>query len=361
MDFVAFDFETANSRADSACQLAAVRIRNGQIVAERSWLIRPPRLYFSPRNIAIHGIRPEQVADAATMEQVWPEFLELADGEVLVAHNARFDIGVLVASLAAYDVACPHLEFSCTRAIARRAWPGRSGYGLKPLGSWLGVDFRHHDALEDSRCCAQIALAAARVSEAQDFPDLERRLRLTRGRTSLGQISGPRIIGGNRAPARSRYLSSDPPGWMAGQAAAGPLVEAAQAAVQQAPPSVFEHRRSPSRGQLDPHAVLTAAAGSQPLAGKRIVCLGSLRGLSAIETGQLLEALGATWQQQISADTDYVVACSGMLIEEANRIIASETESCAPPSSLPAQPTIRLLSERQFLALLPGGKAAVRW
>lgn len=361
MDFVAFDFETANSRADSACQLAAVRIRNGQIVAERSWLIRPPRLYFSPRNIAIHGIRPEQVADAATMEQVWPEFLELADGEVLVAHNARFDIGVLVASLAAYDVACPHLEFSCTRAIARRAWPGRSGYGLKPLGSWLGVDFRHHDALEDSRCCAQIALAAARVSEAQDFPDLERRLRLTRGRTSLGQISGPRIIGGNRAPARSRYLSSDPPGWMAGQAAAGPLVEAAQAAVQQAPPSVFEHRRSPSRGQLDPHAVLTAAAGSQPLAGKRIVCLGSLRGLSAIETGQLLEALGATWQQQISADTDYVVACSGMLIEEANRIIASETESCAPPSPLPAQPTIRLLSERQFLALLPGGKAAVRW
>ncbi len=136
MDFVAIDFETANSRADSACQLAAVRVERGEIVDHRKWMIKPKRNYFAPRNISIHGIRPEHVTGAPNMEQLWPEFQQFIDGHVLVAHNAAFDIGVLVASLASHDIACPFLEFSCTRAIARRAWPGRSRYGLKPLGTW---------------------------------------------------------------------------------------------------------------------------------------------------------------------------------------------------------------------------------
>lgn len=387
MDFVAFDFETANSRADSACQLAAVRVHSGQIVAERCWLIRPPRPYFSRRNIAIHGIRPEHVAQAASMEQVWPELLELVDGQLLVAHNAGFDIGVLVASLAAFDVACPHIEFSCTRAIARRTWPGRSGYGLKPLGNWLGVDFRHHDALEDSRCCAQIALAAAAATQAQDFRDLEKRLRLTRGRYALGRISGPRTVGGRPPASAGRpqlapTASHSPPALEASTAWTASTAEASVLSAVRTEPAVFEHRRSPSRGQIDPCAVLEAAAGSQPLAGKRIVCLGNLRGLSAPETERLLKALGANWQVQIAADTDYVIACGGVLIEEANQVIASHRRSDTAEPRITAEsidnaepsvttkpsigghsatPSIRLLSERQFLALLPGGKAAVRW
>ncbi len=195
MDFVAIDFETANSRADSACQLAAVRVERGEIVDHRKWMIKPKRNYFAPRNISIHGIRPEHVTGAPNMEQLWPEFQQFIDGHVLVAHNAAFDIGVLVASLASHDIACPFLEFSCTRAIARRAWPGRSRYGLKPLGTWLGIQFQHHDALEDAMCCARIALAAAKTVSAESFVHFEKELRLSRGKYSLGRISGPRAIG----------------------------------------------------------------------------------------------------------------------------------------------------------------------
>lgn len=360
MDFVAFDFETANSRADSACQLAAVKVRAGEMVAERSWMIRPASSYFSRRNIAIHGIRPEQVVDAPTMEQVWPELVEFVEDALLVAHNASFDMGVLVASLAAFEVACPHIEFSCTRAIARRAWPGRSGYGLKPLGNWLGVDFRHHDALEDSRCCAHIALAAARTVEAQDFADMEKRLRLSRGRYSLGRVSGPRTISGRSAvPMRTTQWTSDGTASPASAGAASGVADQAmhtQPSVRTPMPTAMPtmaRSRMPSRGQIDPNAVLEAAAGSQPLASKRIVCLGNLRGLSQCETQQLIETLGATCQTQIGADTDYVIACGGLLLDEAQQVISG-----ASPQETP---TIRLLSERQFLALLPGGKASVRW
>ncbi|MGN6546422.1 MAG: exonuclease domain-containing protein [Aureliella sp.] len=369
MDFVAFDFETANSRSDSACQLAAVRIRAGEKVAERSWMIRPPNAYFSRRNIAVHGIRPEDVVDAPTMDRVWPEFVEFIEGNILVAHNAGFDMRVLVASLAAFDIACPHTEFSCTRAIARRAWPGQSRYGLKPLGNWLGIEFRHHDALEDSRCCAEIALAAARTVEADSFSELEKRLRLSRGRYSLGRVSGPRTLSGRaRLPMRMHAIADAraaapalPTAAVAATAlpATGPSTAVPSAngfgAVPSAVPAPFSRTpgRMPSRGQIDPSAVLQAAAGSRPLASKRIVCLGTLRGLSQSETQQLIERLGAVCQAQIGADTDYVIACGGLLLDEAQQVITdSQPQETA---------TIRLLSERQFLALLPGGKAAVRW
>ncbi len=45
--------------------------------------------------------------------------------------------------------------------IVRRAWPERyeqSGYGLKNVARDLGIDFQHHDALEDARAAAEVVL-----------------------------------------------------------------------------------------------------------------------------------------------------------------------------------------------------------
>ena len=349
MDFVALDFETANSRADSACQLALVVVRGNEIVDEHCWLVRPPRLYFSPRNISIHGIRADHVERAPTMQQLWSQLYPLLDGQILVAHNAGFDIGVLVASLAAYDIACPTLEFSCTRAIARRAWPGRSRYGLKPLGTWLGIDFKHHDALEDARCCAQIALSAAGATTYENFAEFEKAMRLSRGRYCLGQVRNPRQIGGRSfvPPTRSLLgqVNTQQP-----QAVSKPAPK-----MTRVDPPVeiqFSRARVPARGGIDPVTIIEAAAGSAPLAKKRIVCLGTLRGLTVDDTQKLIQALGGQCQTSIGPDTDYVVACGGMMLAEAKEMLVQDPEPT---------PVIRVLSERQFLSLLPGGKTAVRW
>lgn len=356
MDFVALDFETANSRSDSACQLALVVVRDSEIVDEHCWLIRPPRLYFSPRNISIHGIRPDHVARAPTMQQLWPQLEPLLDGQVLVAHNAGFDIGVLVASLAAFDIACPMLEFSCTRAIARRAWPGRSRYGLKPLGTWLGIDFKHHDALEDSRCCAHIALAAAGATAYATFAEFEQALRLSRGRYCLGQVRNPRQIGGRSFVPPARSLLGQGSENQSSTPAPKPRVDAQGASPQFARASEveiqFSRVRTTGRGGLDPMTIIEAAGGSQPLANKRIVCLGTLRGLTAEDTQKLIRALGGDCQPNITAETDYVIACGGVMLADAKEMLIQEPE----PSSV-----IRVLSERQFLSLLPAGKTAVRW
>ncbi len=181
MDFTAIDFETANSGRHSACQLAAVKVRGGQIVDQQCWLIRPRPFYFSPMNIQIHGIAPEQVADQPEFGQCWSIISRHLSEECLIAHNAPFDIGVLLACLRFHELPVPELAFSCTRLVARHTWAGRPGYGLKPLANWLGVSFRHHDALEDSVACAKILLAAAESSGAGSMEELEQTLCLRRG------------------------------------------------------------------------------------------------------------------------------------------------------------------------------------
>lgn len=78
MNFVAFDFETANAKRNSACSLALTVVQNNQIVDELYSLINP-KTNFDYRNIAIHGIKPQMVADSPDFSELWPHisFLRL--------------------------------------------------------------------------------------------------------------------------------------------------------------------------------------------------------------------------------------------------------------------------------------------
>ena len=186
MDFTAIDFETANEQRDSACQLGAVVVRGGDIVRRHCWLIRPRPMRFSRTHIAIHGITPELVREEPDFGELWESIRQVVSGQVLVAHNARFDIGVLQACMSRYGLAALDLEFSCTRAVGHYAWPGQPGYGLKAIASRLGISFQHHDALEDALACAKILLAAADEHAVTSLDELEKQLRITRGCGSLG-------------------------------------------------------------------------------------------------------------------------------------------------------------------------------
>lgn len=316
MDFVAIDFETANHRPDSACQVAAVVVEQSRIVSERDWLIRPPSNYFAPINISIHGIRPEDVLDAPAMDAVWAELSDMVVGRTVIAHNARFDMAVLVASLASYDIACPNIEFQCTRSLARAAWPQRHRYGLKPLAEWLGISFQHHDALEDARCCALVAIAVeSQLGPIEPLDSLERRLRIARGHYRNDQLTSPRRL-------RSMGLGT------ATNSVARQTGGSSSAVRQPAGSVCVETIRQSSDGQ--------------PLEGKYIVMLGALRGLSMAETQELLQELGAEVQSSIDERTHFVVS-SGMALSQARQMFTEQTQG------------IKLLSERQFRALLPGG------
>ncbi len=179
MDFVAFDFETANSRPTSACALGLVRVSGGEIVSSSSRLIRPVPFYFSPFNISIHGIRPEDVIAEPEFDQIWPLLSDYFNGRTLIAHNSPFDIGILGNLLRYFDLPRPELNCLCTVRIARRVWPGRPSYRLSSIARELGISFRHHDALEDARAAAEIARLACERTGCAELEELAERLGLS--------------------------------------------------------------------------------------------------------------------------------------------------------------------------------------
>lgn len=170
LDFTAIDFETANSSPASACSVGLVRVRGGEVVATAGWLIQPPPGHdeFQEWNVRIHGIRPSDVLSAATWVDQFDRLCDFAGADVLVAHNAGFDLNVLRRAAEATGMLCPPYRSLCSLQVARKTYQLES-YRLPVAAAAAGfAEFSHHDALADARACAQIVIDAARLAGALD-------------------------------------------------------------------------------------------------------------------------------------------------------------------------------------------------
>ena len=156
--FVAIDFETANSRSDSACAVGLAAGCEGRIVLSRAYLIRPPTGRFT--FTGLHGLDWDKVRDAPTFVELWPTLHGWLDrAKFLAAHNASFDRRVLHACCRRYRLRPPRTPFTCTVQLARAQW-GIRPTRLPDVCRRLRIPLRHHDAGEDALACARIVLAA---------------------------------------------------------------------------------------------------------------------------------------------------------------------------------------------------------
>ena len=174
LDFTAIDFETANSSPASACSVGLVRVRDGQVVAQAGWLIRPPAGHdeFNEWNTKIHGLHARDVIGAATWSQQMGRLCAFAGADVLVAHNAGFDLNVLRRACEATGIEAPPYRSLCSLAVARKTYDLDS-YRLPMAAAAAGFgEFPHHDALADARACAQIIIDAARRAAVDDVDAL---------------------------------------------------------------------------------------------------------------------------------------------------------------------------------------------
>ncbi|MGX7197710.1 3'-5' exonuclease [Enterococcus olivae] len=159
MNFIAMDFETANYQKHSACSVALVMVRNSKIVGEYYTLIQPETDFFW-RNIQIHGIHPTDVATAPKFPEVWQQIEQYYNkNSLIVAHNAGFDTGVLAGCLDYYGLKQPSYLSLCTVKTSRKLYPEVPNHKLNTMCDFLKIPLdNHHDALEDSRACANILL-----------------------------------------------------------------------------------------------------------------------------------------------------------------------------------------------------------
>lgn len=161
LDFVAIDFETANSNNNSACSLGVAVVKNLKIIHTKHFLIRPPVLKFNSKNINLHGITPDDVTDSPLFPEVWEQIKHYFDENIIVAHNAAFDMSVLKCCLMEYNIKPPNFTYMCSMqmsncvcddSIVRRSLEDRANYFNIELAN-------HHDALSDAIACAKLVIS----------------------------------------------------------------------------------------------------------------------------------------------------------------------------------------------------------
>jgi DNA polymerase III subunit epsilon len=160
LEFAVIDLETTGWSPGVAAitEVAAVKVRNGRRLGEFASLVNPG----VPVPLGIEdltGISDWMLAAAPRLPAVLPGLLDFADGCVLVAHNAPFDIGFLRAACAECGLAWPGFTVLDTVMLARQLMDPDEVPDCK-LGTLAGF-FRarttpSHRALADARATADV-------------------------------------------------------------------------------------------------------------------------------------------------------------------------------------------------------------
>lgn len=220
MDFTTIDFETANSFRGSPCSVGMVKVREGRVVDRLHIRMRPPASvdWFDPFNVSIHGITAESVRDAPRWAERLPEILAFIGDDVLVAHNAAFDLGVLRAACAEDQIPWPEIRFLCSLVVARRQLrlPSyRLPFVLAAYGQTLAA---HHDALADAEAAATAMLLMGAELDVADLLGLAERVDVRVGWLAAGSYSGSvSIRQSSRLVAAAPNPDADPDGYLYGR------------------------------------------------------------------------------------------------------------------------------------------------
>jgi DNA polymerase III subunit epsilon len=161
LDFTVVDVETTGWAPDEAgiTEIGAVRLRDGRVVAEFSSLVNPGTP-VPPAITELTGISDQMLTSAPPVAAVLPGLLAFADGSVLAAHNAPFDLRFLTAACTEMGRDWPGFEVLDTVRLARHLMatpqevPDRK---LATLATFFGTPVRpSHRALDDARATAAV-------------------------------------------------------------------------------------------------------------------------------------------------------------------------------------------------------------
>ena len=134
------DVETTgldSATGDRVCEIALLRVRGDQETARFESLVHPQRL-MTPGAMAVNGITDAMLVDAPPFAAVLPQVQALLQDAVLVAHNARFDVGFLRHEWQVAGQTLPSLAVVDTLALAQARYRFRHN-SLGAIASELGI------------------------------------------------------------------------------------------------------------------------------------------------------------------------------------------------------------------------------
>ncbi len=160
MRFIAFDLETTGTMAnvDRIVEVGAVRFVDGTVEAVFSTLVDP--LCPIPAGAsAVNGITDDMVKGKPKIEELLGAFSDFCGDDILVAHNAAFDYGFLIADYTRHEVHTPRGLVLDSYPMAKKVFPGLANYKLVTLIQHLQIENNgFHRAEGDATCCGKLLL-----------------------------------------------------------------------------------------------------------------------------------------------------------------------------------------------------------
>lgn len=159
--FIALDVETTGlspRNSHRIIEIGAVSIDSGRITEEFESLVSVER-QISPEVQRIHGISNEMLLNQPKFEEIFPQLQAFLKDSIIVAHNARFDLGFLRHEFGRLSHPLKNRSV-CTLQMSRRMYPHLSNHKLdtvyRHLFGEIRTDIRWHRALDDARMAARI-------------------------------------------------------------------------------------------------------------------------------------------------------------------------------------------------------------
>lgn len=157
--YIAFDLETTglDYGSDAIVEIGAVLVENSVITKEYHQMIDPGRPMPYEAS-AVNHITDDMLSGQPKIHQVLPAFLSFVGDDVLVAHNALFDMRFLAQACMVNRLRIPIVFFDSMNLA--RYWPEAEDKKLISLASAAGIQIDDaHRALSDARAVADLIAA----------------------------------------------------------------------------------------------------------------------------------------------------------------------------------------------------------
>jgi DNA polymerase-3 subunit epsilon len=200
LEFLIVDVETANFMQSSICQIGLIVYDGNSVIDERSYLVNP-ETSFDAFNVQLHGIDEEKVKNEPTFLELSDTLIGMFSDRTIISHSF-FDRRAFTDASDRYDFELPYNDWIDSVKLSRYAFPEFVNHKLGTVSKNLGFEFKHHDALEDSkavvhlleRAKARTELSISDLIEASKPSPLERSAKQRAYKKSLsaeGNSSGP--------------------------------------------------------------------------------------------------------------------------------------------------------------------------
>ena len=174
--FVVFDIETTglNPKNDNIIEIGAVKISNRKVVDSFSTFVHIDKK-LPGKIIELTSITDDMLQGQPEIDEALPAFLDFAKGCVLVAHNAKFDLGFIKENTKVLSIENYNPPVLDTLELSKALIKDVKNHRLNTLTKKLGINLiNHHRAVDDANATGQLLIILLNKLSEREIYDVSK-------------------------------------------------------------------------------------------------------------------------------------------------------------------------------------------